>query len=224
MNKRVIVVAAHPDDEVLGCGGSIAKHILDKDEVFVLFMSEGTSSRIHFDLNDIGLRKKNSIKAASILGVTEDPIFLQLPDNRMDSLDLLSVVKKIEKVFSQIKPEIVYTHYTDDLNIDHQIAYKAVMTACRPVPHFFVKEIYSFEVLSSTEWSPNKIFTPNYYKDVSDTIDLKMAAMEVYDRELNSFPHPRSTEAIKNLAKYRGSSVGIEYAEAFKVERIISFK
>jgi len=224
MDKRVLVVAAHPDDEVLGCGGSMAKHLIDKDEVFVLFLSEGASSRNHFDLKDIEFRKKNSIKAVRILGVVEDPIFLQLPDNRMDSIDLLSVVKKIEKVISEIQPEIIYTHYADDLNIDHQVSYQAVMTACRPMPNFFVKELYSFEVLSSTEWSPNKTFTPNYFKDVSETIDLKIAAMEVYEFELNSFPHPRSIEAIKNLAKYRGSSVGIEYAEAFKVERILSFK
>ena len=137
---------------------------------------------------------------------------------------MLRVVQAIEKKVFDIRPNIIYTHHFGDLNIDHQLTHAAVMTACRPQPNFSVKEIYSFEVLSSTEWQSlgiEKAFIPNYYVDITNTIKLKFLALNSYHEELRDYPHSRSLEAVEALAKYRGASVGVPAAEAFKVERII---
>jgi len=152
-NKNILVVAAHPDDEVLGCGGTIVRHVDNGDKVFILFLSDGVTSRINYsDKNDKLMRIKAGIDASICLGV-EAPQFLNLPDNKMDTIPFLNVVQEVEKVISKIKPSVVYTHHAGDLNIDHQITHKAVMTAARPQPDCLIHEIYSFEVLSSTEWS-----------------------------------------------------------------------
>ena len=221
MNKKILVVAAHPDDEVLGCGGTMARHASNGDKVHVLFMSAGVGSRENVKNDEINERRICAKQASKILG-SQSPQFLNFPDNRMDSISLLDVVKSIELVIQEIGPDVVYTHHIGDLNIDHQITHKAVLTACRPQPESSVKEIYSFEVLSSTEWSTNNPFIPNYFVDISDTLELKVSAIKAYNSELRTFPHARSIESIKALAKYRGASMGIRAAEAFKVERLIS--
>ena len=221
MNKKILVVAAHPDDEVLGCGGTMARHASNGDKVHVLFMSAGVGSRENIKNDEVNERRICAKQASKILG-SQSPQFLNFPDNRMDSISLLDVVKSIELVIQEIGPDVVYTHHIGDLNIDHQITHKAVLTACRPQPESSVKEIYSFEVLSSTEWSTNNPFIPNYFVDISDTLELKISAVKAYNSELRTFPHARSIESVKALAKYRGASVGIRAAEAFKVERLIS--
>jgi LmbE family N-acetylglucosaminyl deacetylase len=222
MNKSILVIAAHPDDEVLGCGGTIARHLNDGDEIHVVFMSDGVASRIHANNEEVNERKQAAINASNILRVKNKPIFLGLPDNRMDTLALLDIVQSLEEIINEIKPEVIYTHHVGDLNIDHKVTHQAVMTACRPQPEFCVREIYSFEVLSSTEWSTNNLFFPNYFVDISDTLELKISAIKAYNSELRTFPHARSIESIKALVKYRGGSMGIGAAEAFKVERLIS--
>ena len=221
-NSTVVVFAAHPDDDILGCGGTIAKLTQEGSKVHIVFLADGESSR--GDITDINSliqqRKQNAKKALKILGC--DSIeFLDFPDNRLDSLDLLDVVKKIEGFIDAYKPYTIFTHYAHDLNIDHQITHNAVVTACRPQPGHCVKELLFFEVPSSTEWNLSKAFMPNYFVDISSTLSLKIDALNAYKNEMKSFPHPRSIKAIESLSYYRGASSGCEAAEAFIIGRKI---
>ena len=184
MNKTILVIAAHPDDEVLGCGGTMASHVDDGDKVHVVFMSDGVTSRINVNDEEVKERKQAAINASNTLGVKNKPIFLGFSDNRMDAVVLLDIVQSLEEIIYEIKPEVIYTHHVGDLNIDHKVTHQAVMTACRPQPEFCVREIYSFEVLSSTEWSTNNPFIPNYFVDISDTLELKISAIKAYNSEL----------------------------------------
>ena len=217
MNK-VQVLVAHPDDEVIGCGGTIARHVKNGDTVQVVFLADGFGSR------DGGNDRSNPASGAAKFLGCNPPIFLNLPDNQLDTLPLLDIVKKIETIISRFKPDIVYTHNFSDLNIDHQITHRAVMTACRPQPGFSVKELYSFEVLSATHWQSQSMgvaFEPNYFVDISDYIGIKIGALRFYDEEMRDYPHVRSYNSIANLSKFRGNTVGIENAEAFCIERLI---
>ena len=222
MNKQILVVAAHSDDEVLGCAGTIVRHINAGDKVHLLFMTDGVGSRlgVNISVNSRILAAENSAK---ILGVTSVEN-LDFPDNRMDEVALLDIVQSLEGVIYKIKPDVVYTHHLGDLNIDHQITHKAVITACRPQPEFSVKEIYAFEVLSSTGWNSSTIenvFIPNTFVDITRVWKKKTDALHCYNNELRDFPHARSYKGVETLGIYRGSSVGLQYAEAFQVERKI---
>ena len=225
IKKRILVVAAHPDDEVLGCGGTITK--LSKiHDIYTLILGEGITSRDHQQSkknNTIQQLKKDAEKANKILGIRK-VFFKNLPDNKFDTVPLLNIIKEIEYFITKIKPEIVYTHHHDDLNIDHQLTHRAVLTATRPLSECSVKRIFSFEVLSSTEWNKfneSTIFIPNMYVDISSTIENKLAAMQCYKTELRNYPHPRSLEGIKILAQRRGLEIGLEFAEAFHLIRMI---
>ena len=222
MNKKILVIAAHPDDEALGCSGVIAKHIADSDKVNVIFMTNGVDSRADVSIDDIKVRELACHQAKDILGVASIYNF-NFPDNQLDSISLLDIVREIENVIEDYNPEIIYTHHIGDLNIDHQITHKAVMTACRPQPGFCVKEIYAFEILSSTEWqTPGYLpFTPNVYVDISSQIETKRLALEAYIDEIHQPPHARSIDNIMNLNSFRGSSIGVYYAEAFMLLRKI---
>ena len=183
-NKKILIIAAHPDDEVLGCGGTIARHVQSKDEVNIVFLSDGVSSRKKLN-QSIEERNASAFKASEILGI-KPPKFLNFPDNKMDTIALLEIVKKLEKVIYKIKPEIIYTHHIGDLNVDHRITHQAVMTACRPQPNFSVKKILSFEVLSSTEWNSHSFgnyFHPNYFVNITEQIPIKMQALKAYGCE-----------------------------------------
>jgi N-acetylglucosamine malate deacetylase 1 len=221
MSKNILVVAAHTDDEALGCSGTIAKHVKNGDSVYLLFMTDGTGSRLTGD-NDAQLRLKISHRAANIMGVTSIENF-DFPDNQMDTLPLLDIVKKIEYKIDEVQPNVIYTHYISDLNIDHQITHKAVMTACRPQPGFCVKEIYMFEVLSSTEWQVSNVtsFCPNIFVDITDFISIKERTLSEYSNEMRETPHTRSIDNSIRLSALRGNSIGVEYAEAFMVKRLI---
>lgn len=223
--QKVLVIAAHPDDEVLGCGGTAARLNKEGYEIATLILGEGISSRD--DIRDIKKREKNILelkgeakKANTILGIRE-VFFHDFPDNRFDTVPFLDIVKVIEKIKNQVKPDIIFTHYEKDLNIDHQIIYKAVITATRPIKEETVKEIYSFEIPSSTEWSYPLSFSPSMFYDISETIDVKLKALEKYKTELKKYPHPRSLEGVKLIAKNWGMKVGLEHAEAYKVVRIL---
>lgn len=217
---NVLVVAAHPDDEVLGCGGCIAKHTASGDSVNILILAEGATSRdeernVQIRIEQVSALRQAACEAADILGALP-PRFCGLPDNRLDSLILLDITKRVEAVVKEVQPSIVYTHHGGDLNIDHRIVYQAVMTACRPVPHSTVKAIYSFETLSSTEWSSPTIgptFLPTRFVDIKEFLGQKLNALEAYSEEMMDFPHARSIEAIKALARLRGASAGMEAAE-----------
>ena len=227
-NNCVLVIAAHPDDEVLGCGGSIAKWSKDGNNVNVLIMAEGATSRDKSrdrvaHQNELSHLAQSAKKAGEILGV--QCVALQdFPDNRMDSVDLLDVVKSVEEIIEKLQPEVVVTHHAGDLNIDHQITHQAVITACRPQLGHPVKRILSFEVPSSTDWqtpTAKNAFYPNWFEDISDIMELKINALEVYQSELREWPHTRSIKAIDHLARWRGASVGCEAAEAFMLVREI---
>lgn len=227
MGKRVLVVAAHPDDEILGCGGTMALHSQRGDEVYVLILGEGVTSRDE-QRDREGREKeiaelKHQVEAANKIVGTKKSFLFDFPDNRFDSLPLLDIIKVIEKVKNEIKPCTIYTHHQGDLNIDHQITFKAVLTACRPLENESVKSIYSFEIPSSTEWSADssKYFIPNYFVNIEESLDKKTNAMKAYTNEIRDFPHPRSGKALEILAQSRGIISGFKYAEAFMVVRIL---
>jgi LmbE family N-acetylglucosaminyl deacetylase len=219
---KVLVLAAHPDDEVLGCGGAIARHAAAGDEVHVVVLGEGLTSRSPSleqgrKAGGADALAAAARKAGEILGVKSLQLH-DLPDNRMDSLDRLDVVKKIEASVAQIAPQVVYTHWVGDLNIDHQIIHRAALTACRPLPGVSVRSILCFEVPSSTEWQAAgtaPAFAPNWFVDVSATLQTKLRALQAYAAEMRPWPHPRSSEAVTHLARWRGASIGVEAAEAF---------
>jgi len=223
---KYLIIGAHPDDEVLGCGGSMAKWSRDGHEVHVLIVAEGATSRD--ESRDRVLRQKelshlarSAKKAGKILGVQSVDL-LDYPDNRMDSVGLLDVVKSVENKIEELKPNVLLTHHAGDLNIDHRIIHQAVITACRPIPGHSVKRILSFEVPSATEWqSPDygRPFVPNWFENIEGTLELKIEALKAYDFEMREWPHARSIKAVEHLAKWRGASIGCAAAEAFVLIR-----
>jgi len=220
MNKNILIIAAHSDDEALGCSGVIARHVAEGDKVHLLFMTDGVASRSGSGDGDNRLTSAHG--ASKILRVTSFTN-LNFPDNQMDSIPLLDIVKEIENTIVQTQPEVIYTHHIGDLNIDHQITHKAVVTACRPQPGFCVEEVYAFEVLSSTEWNTPGVqaFSPNVFIDITDYIDIKKQVLEIYSEEMRQPPHSRSIDNALRLNALRGNSVGVDYAEAFELIRMI---
>jgi len=222
MSKSVLVVAAHPDDEVIGCGGIIARHVAEGDMVHVVFMANGVAAR--GQNNSVELQDRNQARdaAQSILGVAHW-YALDFPDNRMDSVPLLGVVQALEQIIEEVQPRRVYTHHKGDLNVDHCVTHQAVMTACRPVPGSSVREILTFEVMSSTEWAAPGVmpFVPNAFIDISAYLPKKLEALTAYGMEMRPSPHSRSVAHIVALARHRGNCVGIEAAEAFEMVRIM---
>lgn len=224
---NILVIAAHPDDEVLGCGGTISRLVKENQNVFITILGEGITSRYReWEQADERLTETlhaDSRKVADLLGA-RDLFLYDLPDNRFDTVPLLSVVKIIEELVERIKPTVIYTHHGGDLNIDHAITHRAVLTATRPMVGTPVKDIFAFEVASSTEWSFQQFtphFRPSVFFDIGGTIDKKIEAIKMYDSEVRSFPHPRSPEALKTCARRWGSVVGLQYAESFELIRSI---
>ena len=225
MSKKTLIIAAHPDDEVLGCGGTAARSVKEGNEAYTLILGEGITSRDDSRQRekreqDIIQLKKQVHEANRVIGIKEVFTF-DFPDNRFDSVPLLDIVKVIETIKNKIKPDIVFTHYEQDLNIDHRVTYQAVLTAMRPTAGETVKEIYSFEVLSSTEWNYPLRFSPDVFVDISETMEMKVAAMEKYQCELRKYPHPRSLKGIRLNAEQWGMKTGLQYAEAFKLVRVV---
>ena len=212
---KIAVIAAHPDDEVLGCGATIARHVALGDEVHVLLMTDGVSARGESGAAADG-RRRAMEQALSILGVKTWRL-LDLPDNEMDSRPLLKIIQAIEPMIEEMDPSIIYTHFHGDLNVDHRITHQAVMTACRPQPGCSVTEIFCFEVPSSTDWagSGQAMFQPNVFVDVTDHWDIKARALNAYSLEMRTAPHARSIDALDMLSRTRGASVGMQRAEAF---------
>lgn len=222
MSRSVLLVAAHTDDEALGCGGTIAKHVAQGDTVYAVFLADGVTSRPDAREQELAERNSAAKQAHKILGIKQS-FMLGFPDNRMDTVPLLDIVQKLERVVDDVQPQIVYTHHNGDLNIDHRITHQAVLTACRPVPGSSVREIYSFEVLSATEWnSPSApTFIPNVFVDISGHLETKMNALDAYELEMREPPHSRTIVNVKRLAELRGSCVGVSAAEAMMAVRVI---
>lgn len=223
---NILIIAAHPDDEVLGCGGTIAK-LSTANKVYTLILGEGVTSRKNQhkkNVQKVTQLQKKAEHANKILGVKK-VYFEGLPDNKFDTLPLLNIIKIIEGYVQKIKPDVIYTHHYGDLNIDHTITYKAVLTATRPISELhYPRKILSFEVLSSTEWNQQHqamIFTPNIYVDISETVEKKLRAMKCYTSEIRQYPHPRSLQGINIHAQKRGLEIGLKFAEAFYLIRDI---
>ena len=220
---NVLVVVAHPDDEVLGAGGVMARHAARGDAVDTIIVADGEAARSGHKPSDVEGREKSAIRAAEILG-SRKPKFLGFRDQRLDSVPLLDIVQKIEAAALKLQPSLIYTHHLHDLNADHRIVAGAVLTAFRPVPDSSVRAIYACEIASSTEWMPAAAataFLPRRFVDISGTLARKIEALRCYDGEMRSFPHPRSYEALAALARWRGANVGLEAAEAFDILREI---
>lgn len=224
-NKSILVVAAHPDDEILGCGGTIAKAKSQGASISFLLLGEGpTSRKCADDTQTKDFAVTSAQEAAEALGV-DNVFFGNLPDNKFDSLPLLDLVKLIEKTGNEVKPDIVFTHHFGDLNIDHSQTHRATITAFRPLPGSKPVTLLGFEVLSSTEYAPpNSLppFEPNVYVDIEPYLNLKMTALEAYSSEMCPWPHPRSMETTEHLARLRGAHCGCKAAEAFILYRSIS--
>lgn len=225
MKKTILIVAAHPDDEVLGCGGTAVRLAKEGHKIYSLILGEGLTARGNTcdrarHKQALNTLKKQAYAANKIIGVS-DVFLYDFADNRFDSVPLLDITKIVENVIEKVKPSLIFTHYKDDLNIDHKITYQATLTATRPLPGQRVHKIYSFEVLSSTEWSYPLNFSPDTFFDISETINSKVEAMRQYSSELRKFPHPRSVEGIKLNAKTWGMKIGLKYAEAFECVRAI---
>lgn len=221
---RVLVVAAHPDDEVLGCGGTLAKWRLQGVEVQVAFLADGVAARGAADGRAGLLRRRDAARAASAtLGLAE-PVFGAFPDNRCDTVALLDLAQAVEALVTRFRPDTVLTHHHGDLNVDHQRVHQAVFTACRAQPGHPVRTLLCFEVPSSTEWqmpAPALAFVPQWHEDIEDTLERKLAALQAYAEELRPWPHPRSVRAVEALARWRGAAAGCEAAEAFMLGRLV---
>ena len=223
INKTILVVVAHADDETIGMGGTIKKHVMNKDKVHIISMTDGVSSRKNIQSKDIIERKKSANIASQKLGFIWEDCF-DYDDNSMDKYPILDIVKSIEKIKNKINPDIVYTHSGADLNIDHRIVANAVITAFRPQPNERCSEIRLFEVASATDYGNEAIidkFTPNLFININETWEAKELALKAYKSEMKQNPHSRSIEGIKNLAKLRGNQVGLHMSEAFQVIRKI---
>ena len=219
---KALVVAAHPDDEVLGCGGTMAALAAAGCAVKVAFVADGVGAR-GTAMQGLDERRGAAYDACRRLGA-EIVHVGSFPDNRLDTVALLDIVQMVEGVVAQHSPALVLTHHPGDLNVDHRRVAAAVLTACRPVAGHPVSTILSFEVSSSTEWNhpgAQPAFVPDLFVDISATLDVKLDALRCYGSEMRPSPHPRSFEAVEHLARWRGAVVGAQAAEAFKVLRMV---
>jgi len=220
MTKQIAAIFAHPDDEVLGCGGALAAHAAAGDEVRVLLLSTGLNSRGTPDEDALKELRRQTEAADRELGLTQTT-FADYPDNSMDTVPLLDVIKTVEAFLADFEPQIIYTHHGGDLNIDHKLVNNAVATACRPLPGKGELTILACEVNSSTEWSLNhdQSFQPTEFLDISDHLEAKLNALRCFKGEIRDWPHPRSVEGIEVLARRRGSQSGLMLAEAYATLR-----
>ena len=228
-NDKVLIIAAHPDDEVIGCGGTILKAINTGANVSVLFLGEGVSTRFPKNekskecLKAIKYREASAVKCLKILGV-HDFDFNHYLCTKFDSYPIIDFVRLIEQKLKLFKPNIIFTHNASEVNIDHVITHQATEIACRPTSNNSVKSVFTFEAVCSGNFKFDKKFNPNVYVDIKKYFKKKINALKCYRNELKKYPFPRSIQGIEIQAKYRGLQAGLEYSEAFKLERMIIYK
>lgn len=213
-SKRILVISAHPDDEILGCGGVVALHSDHGDEVTSVIVCEGESHR--YDPGEVD-QKSATQAAAQILGVA-DVVTLGFPDQGLDQSTLTEVISPLEKIVDEIRPDVVYCQYGGDLNKDHQIVFEAMLVACRPI-ELYIQAVYAFDTASSTEWAYPRSFVPDTWVDISTTIERKLEAMSCYESEIRPYPHPRSIEALRFKAHAWGNQALMDSAEVFMTIR-----
>jgi len=219
MPRQVLVVAAHPDDELLGLGGTIAWHVSQGDRVVIALMADAGTAR--YEDETVQFVRRCALEAASRLGIS-DVRFAGLADQKLDILPILDITQRIEAILGNIQPQIIYTHHRGDVNHDHQIVYEATLTAARPYRAPYVERILCYETPSATEWAgpyAENHFVPNVYVDITAYLESKLSAVSAYTTELRSFPHPRSLEALRTRAAHWGSVIGVAAAEAFMLVR-----
>ncbi len=219
---RYLIIAAHPDDEVLGCGGTAVRLVQEGHSVIPVIVCENATVR--YESDKATQLEEWSKKSANILGISE-PEFLRLSDQRLDSYSALEMAQLIEKKIFEIKPDVVFTHHGGDINKDHRILFDATLVATRPLPGSSVKSVYTYETISSTEWGFTDYypkFSPNTFYDISETLTLKINAFMQYESEIKKYPHPRSPEGIEVRAKDWGTRIGLKAAEPFQLIRRIS--
>ena len=213
--KRILVIAPHPDDEVLGCGGTVAKRVLAGDEAHLCVVTRAYAP--DWPEDEITERRKEVLKVNKILGIKKTH-FLDMPTVKLDTIPQKTLNEAITRVVDMVKPQTVFLPFSYDVNRDHRIVFDAALVALRPKPDSVTRKILCYETLSETEWAPpftHTAFVPNVYEDISETLAVKLKAMSVYKSELKEYPHPRSLEAIEARAKIRGSTAGVPAAEAF---------
>lgn len=223
----VLCVVAHPDDEVLGVGGTLARHVGEGDDVHVCILSDGVASR-HAELDAevqgrIERRRGHAKEACEMLGVASVS-FHRFPDNEFDTVSLLEIVQTVESEIDEYDPDIVYTHHYGDLNVDHELVCRATVTATRPLKDSNIDRVLAFETLSATEWStqsPTNAFQPQLFVNIEGHLDDKLDAVAVYSDELREPPHPRSIESVRMNAELWGSKSGVRAAEPFEILREI---
>lgn len=222
MSQSILIVAAHPDDEVLGVGGAAARHTEEGDTVTILILGEGVSARTGVAEADVAAQqnelKEHATAAAKIVGA-QTPILKQFPDNAFDTIALLAIIHEIETVINETKPSLVYTHHAGDVNVDHRITADAVLAAVRPMAAASTQEVRAFEIASSSEWNFNRSrFAPNVFVALTENqLKKKVDALRAYKNEIRTFPHPRSPEYLEALAKVRGGQSGQRAAESFEL-------
>jgi LmbE family N-acetylglucosaminyl deacetylase len=214
MTKRVLVIGAHPDDELLGCGGTVALHTRAGDDVTSIVVCEGESLR--YGPGGVG-QVEHVMRAATTLGV-RDVRQLGFADQRLDTLTLTDIITPLEDAVREVQPDVVYCQYGGDVNRDHQILFQAILVATRPTAKS-IQAVYAFDTASSTEWAYPRSFTPDTWVDISDTLDTKLAAMACYESEIRDYPHPRSLGALRNRAKAWGNQHCLDAAEVFMTIR-----
>ncbi len=220
---NVLVIGAHPDDEILGCGGTMARHVENGDNVFVAILAWGVASRYTPDM--IEIQKSRVMQASNIIGVKETVFFgIGGSERRFDEFPFIDVIRPLEDCIDRFRPDIIYTHHRGDSNTDHQITFKATVSAARTLRKFVVKKFLCYETLSSTDQAPPFLeyaFMPNVFVNIEPYLERKIEAMSCYKSELHPYPHPRSLESIRFQAKVWGHKSACEAAEAFILVREI---
>jgi LmbE family N-acetylglucosaminyl deacetylase len=216
---RIVVIGAHPDDEILGAGGTLARHVMEGDEVHAIVVADGASSRAPDEM--MFALKEDAARAAETIGFASIRV-QSLPDQRLDTVPFIDLTQNIEAILDDIQPHVVYTHFPGDVNVDHGLVARAAWTACRPYVRPQLRRFAVFETPSSTEWAwpvNDSDLRPNHFVDITETLDTKIAAMECYKSELREYPHPRSSRSLRERAAFWGSQVGRLAVEPFRILR-----